>query len=179
MAENSINVFEEDDLTGLLGLWLAPVIPRSLDQRIVRSFRWIRHDHIGIASPRTKPATLEVSMKRCNACDEEFADKTQPEFKVTMISSVGLGRRLATEVSFAIEQLQRAWSDLRHSCPARTTSPAIDLKLAERVLGDPRLYASAVHALRPSTHVAHNPAPAGASERALTEADRALSSRQR
>ena len=74
---------------------------------------------------------------------------------------------------------ERAWSDLRHSCPARTTSPAIDLKLAERVLGDPRLYASAVHALRPSTHVAHNPAPAGAPERALTEADRALSSRQR
>jgi TonB family protein len=75
MAENFINVFAEGDLNGLLGLWLAPVIPRSLDQRIVRSFRWIRHDHIGIASPRTKPTTLEVSMKRCNACDEEFENK--------------------------------------------------------------------------------------------------------
>jgi len=75
MAENLINVFEEGDLSGLLGLWPAPVIPRSLDQRIVRSLRWIRHDHIGIASPRTKPTALEVSMKRCNACDEEFENK--------------------------------------------------------------------------------------------------------
>ncbi len=75
MAENFINVFEENDLGGLLGLWLAPAIPRSLDQRIVRSFLWIRHDHIGIASPRTKPTTPEVSMKRCNACDEEFENK--------------------------------------------------------------------------------------------------------
>jgi TonB family protein len=75
MAENFINVFEENDLNELLGLWLAPPLPRSLDQRIVRSFVWIRHDHIGIASPRTKPTTLEVSMKRCNACDEEFENK--------------------------------------------------------------------------------------------------------
>ena len=75
MTENFLNVFEENDLNGLLRLWLAPAIPRSLDQRIVRSFRWIRHDHIGIASPRTKPTTLEVSMKRCNACDEEFENK--------------------------------------------------------------------------------------------------------
>src|SRR5216684_1521224 len=75
MAENFINVFEENDLSGLLGLWLVPPLPRSLDQRIVRSFHRIRHDHIGIASPRTKPTTLEVSMKRCNACDEVFENK--------------------------------------------------------------------------------------------------------
>jgi carboxyl-terminal processing protease len=74
---------------------------------------------------------------------------------------------------------ERAWSDLRQSCPARQTSPAVDLKLAERVLADPRLYASAVHSLRASTHLAHHSAPAGSSERALTDIDRALSSRQR
>jgi carboxyl-terminal processing protease len=74
---------------------------------------------------------------------------------------------------------ERAWSDLRQSCPARQTSPAVDLKLAERVLADPRLYASAVHSLQASTHLAHHAAPAGSSERALTDVDRALSSRQR
>jgi carboxyl-terminal processing protease len=74
---------------------------------------------------------------------------------------------------------ERGWSDLRHSCPARQTSPAVDLKLAERVLADHRLYASAVHSLRGNTHLAHNPAPAGPPERALTDVDRALSSRQR
>ena len=74
---------------------------------------------------------------------------------------------------------ERAWSDLRHACPGRQTSPAVDLKLAERVLADPRLYASAVHTLRTNTRLAHNPAPAGAPERALTDVDRALSSRQR
>jgi hypothetical protein len=74
---------------------------------------------------------------------------------------------------------ERAWSDLRQSCPARQTTPAVDLKLAERVLADHRLYATALHALRLSTHLAHIPAPAGSPERALTDVDRALSSRQR
>src|SRR6266581_9762975 len=107
-----INVFAENDLSRWPGLWLAPAIPRAVDRRIAQSFLSTSYQ-LGFASPRTKPTTPEVSMKRCNACDEEFADKTQPEFKVTMIGSVGLGRRLAAEVSFAIEQLQRAWSDFK------------------------------------------------------------------
>ena len=74
---------------------------------------------------------------------------------------------------------ERAWSELRQSCPARSTSPAIDLKLAEHLLADRRLYASALHALHASAHLARNPAPAGPAEPALTEVDRALSSRQR
>ena len=74
---------------------------------------------------------------------------------------------------------ERAWSELRQSCPARATSPAIDLKLAEHLLADHRLYASALHALHASAHLARNPAPAGPAEPALTEVDRALSSRQR
>lgn len=74
---------------------------------------------------------------------------------------------------------ERAWSELRQSCPARQTSPALDLKLAEHVLGDRRLYASALHALHASAHLARNPAAAGSPEQILTGVDRALSSRQR
>ncbi|HEY5883185.1 MAG TPA: hypothetical protein VIT88_00775, partial [Pyrinomonadaceae bacterium] len=66
-------------------------------------------------------------MKRCKACDEEFEDKfsfcpvdatplnelaaalvgedlTRLEFRLTMMNSVALPERLATEVRFAIEQ---------------------------------------------------------------------------
>src|SRR6185312_3963651 len=71
---------------------------------------------------------------------------------------------------------ERAWSELRQSCPARQTSPAIDLKLAAHLLSDQRLYASALHALPASAPVARNPAPAGPPERALTGVDRTLSS---
>ena len=74
---------------------------------------------------------------------------------------------------------ERAWSELRQSCPARQTSPAIDLKLAEHLLSDQRLYASALNALQASAPLARNPAPAGPPERVLTGVDRALSSRQR
>ena len=74
---------------------------------------------------------------------------------------------------------ERAWSELRHSCPARQTSPAIDLKMAERVLADPRLYAAALHPARGATALAGNAAVAGQPERALTDVDGALSSRQR
>src|SRR5205823_114061 len=73
----------------------------------------------------------------------------------------------------------RAWSELRQSCPARQTSPAIDLKLAEHLLSDQRLYVSALNALQASAPLARNPAPAGPPERVLTGVDRALSSRQR
>lgn len=91
-------------------------------------------------------------MKRCNACEEEFADKfsfcsvdgsplnnlaaalvgkelpdlqvvglthersrfrLRPEFHLTMISSAGLCSRLAREVSFVIDQIQRAWPDYK------------------------------------------------------------------
>ena len=74
---------------------------------------------------------------------------------------------------------ERAWSELRQSCPARQTSPAIDLKLAEHLLSDQRLYASALNALQASAPLARNSAPAGPPERVLTGVDRALSSRQR
>jgi len=73
---------------------------------------------------------------------------------------------------------ERAWSDLRQSCPARQTSPAIDLKLAEHLLSDQRIYASALSASRAGAQLARNPNPAGSPERALTGVDRALSSRQ-
>jgi len=42
-----------------------------------------------------------------------------------------------------------AWSVLRHSCPARPGSPALDVKIAERVLGDPVRYGEAVSAIHP------------------------------
>lgn len=79
---------------------------------------------------------------------------------------------------------ERAWSALRASCPPRHARPAIDLKLAERMLADPKFYSEALHALPASTRLAQS-APAGGSpdpavpEPALTQFDRALSSRSR
>jgi carboxyl-terminal processing protease len=74
---------------------------------------------------------------------------------------------------------ERAWSELRRSCPARQTSPAVDLKMAERVLADPGLYAAALHPPRGATALARNAPPVAQPERALTDVDGALSSRQR
>jgi hypothetical protein len=75
MADNFINEFAEYELTLLLQLWLTPGIPRSLDQRVNSSLLWIKDYQLGLASPRITRTHTEVSMKRCNACDEEFADK--------------------------------------------------------------------------------------------------------
>ncbi len=74
---------------------------------------------------------------------------------------------------------ERAWSELRHSCPPRHASPAIDLKLAERMLGDAKLYSEALHALPAATRLAQNLLAGGSPEPALTDPDRALSSRSR
>lgn len=72
----------------------------------------------------------------------------------------------------------RAWSQLRHSCPARQGNHEIDIKVAERLLADPVLYSQAVHAITPSPNLASAPVPAALppAEPALTGAGGTLSS---
>src|SRR5436190_2522387 len=89
----------ENELTKLLHLWRAPFVRRELWQRIVRSIQVLqqqtsaplktiivaseldcdsairRPQIVRLASPRNTSARTEVLMKRCNACEEEFADK--------------------------------------------------------------------------------------------------------
>jgi carboxyl-terminal processing protease len=43
-----------------------------------------------------------------------------------------------------------AWSVLRKTCPTQQGSPALDLKIAERVLSDPSRYSAALGAIHPS-----------------------------
>jgi carboxyl-terminal processing protease len=70
-----------------------------------------------------------------------------------------------------------AWSALRRSCPPRRTSPAIDLRLAEHVLADPRLYSEALQALPAAIQLGEAAPADGRPEPVLTELNRALSSR--
>jgi carboxyl-terminal processing protease len=72
---------------------------------------------------------------------------------------------------------ERGWAELRHACPGRRNRPAVDLSLAEHVLADPKLYAAAVHALPSEAHVARGGPDGAPPDPALTEANRALSSR--
>jgi carboxyl-terminal processing protease len=73
---------------------------------------------------------------------------------------------------------ENAWSQLRHSCPARQGDHDIDLKVAKRILADPVLYSQAVHTITPGQNLASAP-PAGAPEPALTGASPTLSSTPR
>jgi carboxyl-terminal processing protease len=71
-----------------------------------------------------------------------------------------------------------AWATLRKSCPAEAVSPALDLKVAERVLSDPGRYAAALGAIHPSGMSALPPG-ASAADAALTERGGGLSSTPR
>ena len=62
------------------------------------------------------------------------------------------GAGLAARPRAALDD--HAWSELHRSCPGRRASPAIDLKLAERVLADPKLYSAALNTLPASTRLA-------------------------
>src|SRR5262245_6818241 len=64
----------ENGLTRLLRNWHAPAMPPSLHRRITNSF-CVHIYLLGLASPRNTSKQTEVPMKRCNACEEEFADK--------------------------------------------------------------------------------------------------------
>ena len=73
---------------------------------------------------------------------------------------------------------ETGWSRLRQSCPARQGDHGIDLKVAERLLADPALYAQAVHAVTPGQNLAAVPVATTAPTigGALTGASPALSS---
>jgi carboxyl-terminal processing protease len=71
-----------------------------------------------------------------------------------------------------------AWTTLRNGCPAGMTSPALDLKIAERVLSDPARYSAALGAIHPasmSALVPHHAMP----DAALTAGGSGLSSAPR
>jgi carboxyl-terminal processing protease len=72
---------------------------------------------------------------------------------------------------------ERAWSELRHLCPGRRERPAIDLRLAERVLADPKLYGEALHGLSVTAQLGESSPDPGRPEPGLTDLKRALSSR--
>jgi carboxyl-terminal processing protease len=72
---------------------------------------------------------------------------------------------------------EQAWSSLRQACPARPGSPALDVKLAERVLADPARYSAALGAIHPTSAMGDRVPAVPAS--ALTAVGGGLSSRQR
>jgi carboxyl-terminal processing protease len=70
------------------------------------------------------------------------------------------------------------WRALRRACPLDHESPPVDVAVAERMLGDPALYASALRALPGATDLVRK-SPDAPSGLALTGSDRALNSEPR
>jgi carboxyl-terminal processing protease len=107
--------------------------------------------------------------------------------RVSAVSGLGSGAGLPARPRAALDG--RGWSDLRRSCPPGHTSPAIDLKLAKRMLADPKLYGEALNMLPAAIRVAERAPSAGraepalpkpaSTEPALTDVDGALSSPSR
>ncbi|HEX6441512.1 MAG TPA: S41 family peptidase [Stellaceae bacterium] len=81
-----------------------------------------------------------------------------------------------TSVQSALQRVGAARS--RQACPARPTKPAIDVKIAERLLADPRLYSQALQAGRSASLVPRAP-EGGRMAAGLTERAGSLSSEPR
>jgi len=92
------------------------------------------------------------------------------------VSAVAVAAR-ATRPRAALDE--PAWSELRRLCPGRRTNPAIDLRLAEHVLADARLYSEALQALPATTQLGQGVPAGGRPEPGLTDLNRALSSGSR
>jgi hypothetical protein len=68
-------MLREHELAGLLRTWIAPNVTKSLDRRLADSFLSCFPMNSNLKRPHTWPAELEVLMKTCTACEEEFEDK--------------------------------------------------------------------------------------------------------
>jgi carboxyl-terminal processing protease len=104
-------------------------------------------------------------------CTSGLSDDEQSlELALRQTTTVAPGAVSASRPRSSLDE--RAWSMLRQACPARPGSPALDIKVAERVLADPTRYGQAVSAIHPVA----SPPPQGA---VLTPDTPALSSRVR
>jgi carboxyl-terminal processing protease len=103
-------------------------------------------------------------------CSADLGDDDR-SLQTGLQRAVGATAALSTRAALD----ERGWAALRHACPAVHTTPAIDLKLAERILADPKLYSEALRALPTATRVAQSQS----AEHGLTGGDPALSSDQR
>ncbi|MBV9862068.1 MAG: PDZ domain-containing protein [Alphaproteobacteria bacterium] len=86
----------------------------------------------------------------------------------------GLRRAVATSAAQPRSTLdERAWAALRGACPSRHGDRGIDVRIAERVLQDPALYARAVRVMAAAAHAPQQAAVPGSD---LTAGGGALSS---
>jgi TonB family protein len=110
------------------------------------------------------PGTEEVAMKRCEACGEEFKDKFSfcpvdgrplsevvargHEFKLTIVSNLGLIQRLAIELEFVLDQIKRSWPSFRRNPIAFSGNELRELKkLLRRTLARPHVLSGSLSAL--------------------------------
>jgi large subunit ribosomal protein L33 len=82
-------------------------------------------------------------------CTSGLGDDEQSlELALRQTTTVAPGALSASRPRASLDE--RAWSMLRRACPALPGSPALDIKVAERVLADPTRYGQAVGAIRPA-----------------------------
>jgi len=103
-------------------------------------------------------------MKRCEACGEEFKDKFSfcpvdgrplseivargHEFKLTIVSNLGLIQRLAIELEFVLDQIRRSWPSFRRNPIAFAGNQLRELKeLLRKGLARPHVLSGSLSAL--------------------------------
>lgn len=103
-------------------------------------------------------------MKRCDACGEEFKDKFSfcpvdgrplsevvargHEFKLTIVSDLGLIQRLAIELEFVLDRIKRSWPSFRRNPIAFSGNELRELKkLLRQTLARPYVLSGSVSAL--------------------------------
>ena len=103
-------------------------------------------------------------MKRCDACGEEFKDKFSfcpvdgrplsevvargHEFKLTIVSDLGLIQRLAIELEFVLDRIKRSWPSFRRNPIAFSGNELRELKkLLRQTLARPHVLSGSVSAL--------------------------------
>jgi len=70
-----MEMLREHELAGLLRAWIVPNVTDSLDRRLAQSFHSCFPMNSNLERPHTWSAELEVFMKTCTACEEQFEDK--------------------------------------------------------------------------------------------------------
>ena len=128
-------MLREHELAELLRAWIAPTITESLDRRLAHSFLSCFPVNSNLERPHTWPAELEVFMKTCTACEEQFEDK----FSFCPVDGTPLNSLAAALAGYSTQDRSSSTTQesqlLRPHFPGKTISISTDNIEQRRIAG--------------------------------------------
>src|SRR5712692_10175290 len=121
MSNFDARFMKDEELHDLLEHWNVPDPPRSLDNRVASAYNNLMGDAAEQRSSALHPASEVVTMKFCNTCQEQFADR----FSFCPVDGTPLGVAPATSTSASARNIETSYPVAEITVPTPSVSEPV------------------------------------------------------